>query len=170
MTKELLFAVDPSIKAMGFAVFFSYAAKRQLKHSAVIHPPNKAKSLGWVERLDLMVSQLTDLMDYWIDHYDVEPTIITVAIELPDYRTEAAANSGSIEKLVACVFTIRAICQARGYTPLLFPVRVWKGNVPKSVTQRRIIRDWGWTGTDHNEADAVGIGSFAIANRSRGLK
>lgn len=165
MTTETLFAVDPSIKAMGLAMFLRIGKKWKLKQSTVIHPPSKAKSLSWVRRLDIVVADFTT-------HIDSAATYgpITVAIELPDYRTEAAANSGSIEKLVACVFTIRAICQARGYTPLLFPVRVWKGNVPKSVTQRRIIRDWGWTGTDHNEADAVGIGSFAIANRSRGLK
>lgn len=86
-----------------------------------------------------------------------------VAIELPDYRTEAASNSGALEKLVAFVFSLRARMSPVARV-VLVPVRKWKGNLPKEITQRRVAKRWNWQGTDHNEADAVGIGDWLIQN------
>jgi hypothetical protein len=162
---KYLVCVDPSIKALGFAVFKktdAFWATWKLVTSTGIKLKNKDRGnpLSWVDRVDEMTSMVMDLL------LDATSGIENAAdamllIELPDYRTDAASNTGSIEKLVAFVFTLRAMASSFCKVTLV-PVRKWKGNTPKSITQARVAKHWNWSGRDHNEADAVGIGDWAI--------
>lgn len=164
MTKYLI-CVDPSIKALGFAVFKRTRLCRaawELVTSTCIRLKDKDRGnpLSWVNRIDEMTSMVMDLLLNATSGIENAADAMLV-IELPDYRTEAASNTGSIEKLVAFVFTLRAMASSFCKVTLV-PVRKWKGNAPKSITQARVVKHWNWSGTDHNEADAVGIGDWAI--------
>lgn len=163
---QVVIAIDPSIKALGFACFEVNGAKSSLLYSTAIYQA-KANSvtahnrkLEWIDRMDEMANQVIKLSS----KYQVRGRT-KVVIELPDYRTEAASNTGSLDKLIAMVFTLRAKFESIGCPVNFAPVTVWKGNTPKSITQMRIKRKWGWNGDDHNEADAVGIGSWFISRR-----
>lgn len=152
-----IYSIDPSIKMLGFAVFKQTVEGRwTLASSRVVKSPGECLG-NWVDRLDWMTAKASELIGLPSVH-----GLSTVVIELPDHHTAAAKNTMSIEKLTALVFSIRAAALQKSFVVKLAPVRTWKGNCPKEITQRRARKHWGWTGSDHNEADAVGIGGWLI--------
>lgn len=163
---QTLLCVDPSTRTLGWAVFRIGDGASFIK-AGVIHKGvdedalNEAwPTIEWIDRIDRMVSAVRLVA--------IEHRCTAAAIELPQVFQSAAGQgasaSGSIIKLVAAAFSIRSDLYAieRMETVLMVPVNRWKGTVPKEITQMRIRRAWDWKGSDHNEADAVGIGDWYI--------
>jgi len=78
-------------------------------------------------------------------------------------KGQAASNSSAILKLVAMVYCMAGALKAL-FTEnvVLVPVQQWKGNVPKEITQKRVLKHWGCKSGDDNITDAVGIGDWYI--------
>lgn len=161
-----LWCVDPSLKAMGFARFELYAEKDALAESGVIRGQ---KDGGTWARTDWCVDALGGLME----ESPVGWANVLVLIEEPAHYDggagTAARNSGAILKLLGLAASIRGRVISYGGHVIMVPVRRWKGTVPKAVTARRIQRAWNWTGSDHNEADAVGIGDWWLRKGGQDL-
>lgn len=157
-----LLSIDPSTKTLGWALFDrrNGSADWRLVRSSYIRRRPKA---DWMQGIDDMVAQLMGVAK----KYGVHVVVIEKPQVFGGNAGVAAANTESVMKLSACVWAIR---QAMRYVAPVMHVELvnvnkWKGQTPKSVTQMRVRRHWGWDGKDHNEADAVGIGDWWIRKK-----
>lgn len=157
-----VFAIDPGTKLLGWSHFIlNHNAKTAvLVTSGIIQ---QSRSDEWIKRIDQTVDQVMEALT----HTNGLPT--QVLIEQPENfgsgRGSAVTNSGAVNKLIACVFQIKGAVRVAHpkYKVQLLPVRQWKGNVPKHITQKRIARHWGVTEFDStDESDAIGIGDYWI--------
>lgn len=177
-------SIDPAGRHMGWAFFELLPTRRaHLVVSGGIDTPPAPKanlelsmgSNGWVQNVDSVVNELGRIYAQLQAEYKFSDSEVLVLVELPDVygsaTGQAASNSGAIIKLMAVVFAVRTIFVAWGCKCLLYPVRVWKGTLPKEITQKRIVKYWRWGenahrstrgNINHNEADAVGIGDYHI--------
>ncbi len=174
--------IDPSIKALGWSLFKLGFEDPPDGQKASRITSAKFGSCGaillgksfedtsdsdprlypvWMAKLDEMAGQIA-----WMASNN---GVSLAGIEQPEIwggtrsgRSEAAVNSGAILKLNAAAFSIRQALMGLSVSVTMIPVRRWKGNSPKLVTQRRIERAWGVSGVNHNAADAVGIGDWYI--------
>lgn len=158
----MLFTIDPSIKALGWALFdldSTWIDSGFLRN-------NISATDHWIRAIDAQRHQIVSLLHRRPPRH--------IAIELPEHfgassgRSAAAQNSGAIMKLVACTFTLReaarsAVPQAKIH---MIPVRVWKGQTKKPQTLHRIRRRFPSIPPSHlednNEVDALGIGDWVL--------
>jgi len=181
-----LLSVDPSICDLGWAVF--YWTGHTMDDSGEVSKQGRARLLvsGHI-RNKSFTDEFLDTIDpaawaIWVHSLDVmaknvfrlahEEGVSEAIIEMPEVwggskRGIAANNSGAIMKLTAFVFTLREALSFGGIPVYLVPVRVWKGQQPKSITKKRVSKHWGWLGTNHNECDAVGIGGWFLRNERK---
>jgi Holliday junction resolvasome RuvABC endonuclease subunit len=161
--------IDPGTQALGWAVCDLSGGVRRVASGALVQERVKGRG-DWLRRVDEMVKGVVEIVER------LDPRV--VVIEKPELfgsgRGMAAAGSGSVEKLMAMVYTLRAvlICDAGFLTSNveLVPVSRWKGQVPKSVTLLRVRRAFpAWRGTTHDEADALGIALWWADTRKRGV-
>lgn len=176
-----LLCIDPSIRALGWAVFkIVTASTARLVDSGCIRLGKewRGKDVDWMARMDHMVDCVGDLMLRRLNLGD--PYSYEVLIELPEHfgagagvrvsgRAAAAQNSDAVLKLFGFVMVLRAMVRGAGADVTLVKVSTWKGQMPKKVTAARVQRRWGWEGIDDNESDAVGLGDWLLY-RERGLK
>jgi hypothetical protein len=174
-TEPLLF-VDPSIKAMGWAVFLlkytnprdATARSASYFDSGVLRQGKDEDddgSLEWVDRVDASVEFLKTLDETYEFH--------GLRIEMPStyggHKGSPAAASGAIMKLAFQVASIRSVFQQRSAGAILVPVSRWKGTTPKDITHRRIRKYWNVSKSDHNEMDAIGIGDWYFRKHLKGV-
>lgn len=165
---DVVYAIDPATKVLGWAKFvMPHNNTAYLADSGYIRQRSDKEESpqAWIGRLDKMVDQVRELI--LMDLIFKNGGSVVVLIELPDTysggRGEAASASGAIMKLSSFVFALRQeMCHIKGVGVILYPVRKWKGTTKKEATQLRARKHWGWSGSDHNEADAVGIGDYHI--------
>lgn len=173
MTRVL--SIDPSIKAMGWAILDVHTLNPAPKMSHIISGCLKQtkdydleKAADLLKRIDECTSFSRDLIAKHRPHYVVieEPQIFGAG---GTDKASAANNSGAVLKLNAVVYSIRSMVQYSDFRhdprpplPILLKVTKWKGNSPKRVTQLRVQRDLGVDFSDHNQMDAIGIGRYFI--------
>ena len=156
---KVILAIDPGTRKVGWAIFLIRPRPRlsELWDSGSIQLP---KQDDWIDRIDQLGQRLTEYLDQrW-------PTPDQILIELPTNftgtgRGQAATNSGSVNKLIACVFQLKGMFKYLAPVELV-PVRKWKGNTKKHVTELRIFRHWAKVGKTNDESDAIGIGDWYI--------
>lgn len=88
------------------------------------------------------------------------PTIDTVAIEWP-FVGGGAAPPEDILKLQFIVGWLSCVCNSWGAKLVFVPVHVWKGQMSKELTTKRIVAQLGeefMQDLDNHALDAVGIG------------
>ena len=148
-------AIDPSIRKLGFAQFNINKKKK----TATLECAELYKVTGndWIECIDEMIRNLL----YPIRNAEI------VLIELPHIYTVgkrgvAAGNSESIMKLCAFVFALRQHLIENDQEVILIPVAKWKGQVPKSITKKRIKKRWNFTHKSNDVVDACGVGDYYI--------
>lgn len=162
-----ILAVDPSIRACGFALASHGKARENrgfsLTESGVI--VSKSDVNRW-ERIDQITDDLQEMVPESVRSGDQN---MVVVVEMPQAmksaQGQAAANAGDTLILAALVGSIRAAMREYGMVSVeCLTVSKWKGNAPKRITQRRIAKRWGEF-MDHNEADAVGILDWYVNKR-----
>jgi len=155
--KKIL-CIDPSVQSLGWAVFELYEAYGVLINTGEI----KIRKSNWIYRLDFMINQLYKLF--------ILESIDLILIEQPiiyySGRGAVAANSESIMKLCSFVFAVRQMFLDYFHAEVqLVDVRKWKGQIPKSVTQKRNKKHWNFESDNDDISDAVGIGDWYIRKR-----
>lgn len=157
-----LLAIDPSTKALGWAVFeIGGKGACRLIESGVMRQRNddgEDDSPAWLVNLDEVVEKIRCVAT----EHGASLAVIEQPQMFSSARGKAAAASGSVLKLTAVAFALRERLRVMGMNVTMVPVSRWKGQTPKKITQMRVRRVWGWEGADHNEADAVGIGDWWI--------
>ena len=185
--EKYLFCIDPSIRSLGWAEFHLdlrnnksryinsgqikadeenkdfklWDKNRKLSYAAdpVLCNLNKKRhdANDWVLKIDYMVDCVYDHAQSIVNKFDV-------IIELP-YGARVM-NADDITKLTSFCFAVRALLVTCDSVKDIYlaPVSVWKGQVSKEMTQRRINRTWGLDlgKSRADEADAIGIGTFYI--------
>lgn len=154
-----LLAIDPGTRRTGWAVFQVDLVAKYVCSSVI---EIKNKELSWIQRIDFIVIKVFNLLSsYKIDRVIIEQPETFIGSQ----RGNAAANTGTVAKLMALVFAIRTAVKyykKRKVEVVLIPVRKWKGNVPKEVTQKRIKRYWGLDIESLDEADSIGLADYYV--------
>jgi len=143
-------ATDPGISGTGFAVF---KERKLVKHGNLY-----SKKSNWIDKsFDLSIQ---------LEHIYEEENCEKIFIEWPSNFTgskkgQAAINMNSINKL-ACFIGMVLQRIPNGY---LIPVQIWKGQVPKQVTQYRVDQKYPYRGIKNHATDAVGLGMFVLGKK-----
>jgi len=186
---KYILAIDPSLRSLGWALFKIKKQKDKkpkvslfksgqfkaadttkdfkfylLNRSGLPNPVLANKGIhdanDWVLRIDYMTGKVYEAWCAWTQQCDDT----TVVIELP-YGAQAN-NAGDITKLTSLCFALREMFLIEDDVSQVYyaPVGVWKGQLSKELTQKRMNRLWGLTldSKRADEADAVGIGSYYI--------
>jgi hypothetical protein len=157
-------AVDPGINGTGWAVFEKgpkFNQKAAPVASGSIEPPDHKED--WSSRAIEIIRELEFRIKEW--------RIAMVYIEQPQFfeggKGLPAARDGDLVSLSMLTGMILGYLYANvGCIPCPIPVHTWKGSLPKSVCNNRVLlkmKALGWkpvTNTTH-ELDAVGLGLFA---------
>lgn len=155
-----LLCIDPGTRKMGMAEFKVNHKARTAKLTRYFVVLVPKSSGAWRDRIDLMANEA---MSFCNTH---KPHIVLIEepqLFLGSAKGRAASNSGAVLKLVAMVYCMVGALKALITDKVItVPVRSWKGNVPKSITQKRVAKYWGCKSGDDNITDAVGIGDWYI--------
>lgn len=163
MAASYVIAIDPSVSSCGIARwrFTTWARWEKALPPEEVHlwhPPSKAKA--WHEKMNWMARAL----DIYIAEADLP--IHSVGCELPMMVRgggEVVANSGALVKLSCCVGAFAGVCAMHDVEFVPVPVHDWKGQLPKTMVNRRIKKLLGAANCREFRADiwdAVGIGLY----------
>lgn len=130
--------IDPGIN-LGWALF----SGKKLKEYGTI----SGKGKTWDDKVQYVIDDLP--------HFPIEKLFI----EWPSFQSMEAQNTGSIIKLA---YLIGRVQERLDTTTELIPVIVWKGNLPKEVTQERAEVFFQKKGFKSHAADAVALGQYVI--------
>ena len=158
---KYILTIDPGTKNLGWAIFKLLPKnKAELINSGFIKISTKEKD--WAKRIDLICIDLLNV--YWKYHLHFARLLIELPETFGGRKGQAASNSGSVGKLMACVFQIKGVISREfpQFNVDLIPVRTWKGNLPKERTEYRVEKYWGKKGETNDESDALGIGDWYI--------
>jgi len=156
-----ILTIDPGTKNLGWAIFKLVTKnKARLIESGFIKVSTKEKD--WIKRIDLICMELLNI--YWRYHLHDALLMIELPENFGSHKGMAASSSGSVGKLMACVFQIKGVISREfpHFEISLIPVRTWKGNLPKERTEYRIQKYWGRGGETSDESDAIGLGDYWI--------
>jgi hypothetical protein len=154
-----MLAIDPSIRECGWA----FVGPDRVIESGVIKTRSGSDE-EWVQRAALVCEEVMDLRNRFVCRGVGENRCV---VELPALwgasdRGAASSNSSAVFKLTTLVGMITGGLICSGWDIRLVSVQRWKGNVPKHITMMRVQRATGWTGKNHNESDAIGLGLWAL--------
>lgn len=153
-----MFSLDPGLGGTGWA----YWGEGRLQEVGIVH--DKAKDDTLAARCGGIVGQLQGRMPSASTAFGP----VTLFIEMPQAMSNAkglAAQAGSVYKLA---FLVGYIASAfHKYDVITVTPMEWKGQLPKDVVQRRIIRILGVRpcvklNIRSHAWDAVGLGLWAL--------
>jgi len=151
--------IDPGIGGTGYAVFRNLQRKwkktrRPLK-TGMVPPPDKDHRVSWQHKVVWYSNQLRiELCNY---------NLTNAYIEMPEFWTRSAKSyastkQGNLFKLAYLVGAIGdMLYMHHSIIPELLAPSKWKGQLSKSVVDKRIRRAIGKNYPEH-VSDAVGIG------------
>lgn len=158
-----LLAVDPSLRATGYAYFRNGALARVgLKCTKLA---DRAEAAAWIGR------------EFAVEF--LRPVDVLV-IEVPQVY-QARFLKGDPNDLVSIALVAGNILQVPATVRRVISPHQWKGNVPKDVTKNRVLLNLSATereliqdhpapeGLKHNIYDAIGIGLWFQKQRSSAL-
>ena len=124
--------IDPSINDVGMAAVRDTISGPKVVQTVILHPQGNGLAFKLVNLRKLATSRLRDFCN--------KPQ--KVIIEWPEYFSSAtgvaAAKQGSLIKLVAAATTLIHCCMdAYDVQPTFVTPTVWKGQLPKSVIEKR---------------------------------
>jgi hypothetical protein len=127
------------------------------------YPAGRDGMMGWVYRSYWMVQRVLE-----IDGIGVNGELLSgVVVEMPYVHAgrigNVASRSGAILKLGFFVALVTQAFRGVGVPVELVTPRFWKGQAPKTVTQKRVYQVWGvGEGYPDDEIDAIGIGDWFV--------
>jgi hypothetical protein len=149
-----LMAIDPGLQGTGFAIW-------ERDHPRVPQLTGVVRGDGgknWMRRVDRIAQEVADLAD----NYGVR-LIVCEMMEMQQSARAKMAWSGDLQRTLVLIGTIHGLTKSFCPTFTLTPPSEWKGQLPKSVTIRRVQKCVGRDncerlGIKTHAWDAVGIG------------
>jgi len=153
-----LLAVDPSINSLGWAIFDD---EKLVRSGVLLSSADDKRNPSLEDRMSTMIRRL--------DAVCQEEFLDTVIIEQPQswgaYKSVASTHSGSL--LILHIFV--GALWAWGFTlgigdrgAKLIKVHTWKGQIPKTLTYKRVVELYGGSPQKYDESDAIGLGTWYI--------
>lgn len=149
-----LLAIDPGLNSLGWALW----ERKQVKSCA----PSQVGLLKGPRKLDVP-ERARWLGDALLDiiRHDIQFEVVS---EFPAYHGSPLGwQTGDLQKLTFLVGVIAGVLQPRTFT--IVTPREWKGQMPKDVVIRRLIKRFGSEATidwKKDAWDAVGIGLWKL--------
>jgi len=104
----------------------------------------------------------------------VYPKRDVAVIEQPQlwgaYKSVASAQSGALLSLHILVGALFWYCNKNFFRTKLIPVSVWKGQLPKRVTKKRMETKYDVKFATDDESDACGLGDYYLTKIEGKLK
>ena len=153
---ERVVSVDPGIDG-GWASWLGTEWKKELppEDTGLVRPRGKSKD--WATRLDSSLDQWVELLREWRWEH--------MLIEWPKFMEsgggQTVARTDALVKLAATCGRIVQVFRGEDIPVTLVPVADWKGQLPKEVVNKRIVKRLGEAACEDFEThawDAVGIG------------
>lgn len=167
MQDKWVLTIDPSIRNLGWSFFFKQGRRKvELIESGHLRTTKKEREKWgkkeWEGAVDAMIDKVWQLVT---SMRACHPGNLTVLIEMCAVygggRGTVASASEAVLKLGCFTYALRQMLKSElNLKVVLVGVRQWKGTVPKHITMLRARKHWDWKGTDHNEADAIGLGTW----------
>ena len=160
-----LLSIDPGLGGTGYVFWF---AGRPLK-AGNIYPAKPAQRKDDLESGEELLNRANEIYNRLMDIVGVQLHPLTVVIEFPEYqeglRGRTARSTGSIDKL-AFLIGVLAGSFGNDYRVIMPRVRDWKGQLPKEVVTRRMLKHYGLDlcvklNVRAHAWDALGIGHWA---------
>ena len=168
-------AVDTGLSALGYAVWLNVKTPSTTVVAPMTCGVIKGKNtksndpLSWVKDADQIITDFYSALDgtgyFNIDPYPIcEPPPCYQVLEWPEFRSSSMGLAAA-----SSVLKLAYMCGMHGGVAnphvkhVLAPVRDWKGQLPKEIVNKRIVRAIGRTAEDGTKFgshawDAVGIG------------
>ena len=87
-------------------------------------------------------------------------------IEMPEvwggFKAAMSTKTGVLHKLFFFVGALWQWGRESGLSPILVPVREWKGQLPKEITRKRVEDKFCIKTKNTHEADAIGLGLYYL--------
>lgn len=133
--KMLAVGIDPDTKATGVAVVQAFNGGLQIVHVGLVRAKGRKTSDRRVEMARNLQRDLCRL------YLNISYTPTAVAIEWMKLRPKGEKNPNSIVDLNGISGMCVVACQQLGAEHVFTPIpSEWKGTVPKSVHQKRVLR------------------------------
>lgn len=155
-------AIDPSINNCGVAITWSQTCSWCYYDLITTAPGDDLlRSFNIAQNISLWVQ----------DHFPAgfrgpggfpKWDFLTVVIEVTEPRgyAEQITRQAGVYKLITVTSAIFSRFRELGATVIPYPVRKWKGQVPKHIIRQRLIKIYNWDIEeikDDNIVDAIGI-------------
>ena len=153
--KKIFLTIDPGLSGTGI---ISWDTKKSWSKDIIYEDAKLFKPHGkdWMINAEIMSIDIKNYYkNYFIEHIYIEfPQVFQSSLG------QAASNRGDILKLAFFIGCIRGVFLDSGFEPIL--VSKWKGQLPKSETERRckrILPKILWVNSEHLW-DAIGLGLY----------
>lgn len=152
--------VDPGLNGTGWALLYNESGETVLhSHGIFFHGITDSlvrRSMHYSEDLQNTLKQFMDKVN-------------EVCIEYPAYFDTTSGNMiakrGDLTKLTFLVGVLTKTVQSLKIKVTLVPVNTWKGQLPKEVVKRRILKKLGENqcrNLKSHDWDAVGLGLYGL--------
>lgn len=165
---SMILAIDPSIANLGWAIL-TYEpgtdAHPRIECSGTVK--RKTSNLSPEHRINSILEGLEDEIVNWF----CRATNGTIVIEQPQlwgsYKSTASLHSGALLGLHILTGALYWWGTTHVKEVHLIPVTEWKGQLPKSVTRKRMEKKYDVKFETFDESDAVGLGDYFIGTMTK---
>lgn len=154
-----LMAIDPGLQGTGVAIWTKQGARPTM--ATVIRGRGKT----WIDRVDHVANEVYELA---VEH-DVRSVISEMMEMHQSPRAQMMWKTGDLQRTIFLIGSIHGMCTGAGGVVhfTVTPPSEWKGQLPKGVTIRRIVKLLGERAVRDLEIqthawDAVGIGLWHL--------
>ncbi len=160
----MILAIDPSVRNLGWAVLGPPNENPQLIEFGTV----KCDTVGLPDetRMNTVIAGLEDAArEYLLE-------LTHIVIEKPQlwgaYKSVASMHSGDLLGLHILTGALYwwASTIVQSHNTFLIPVSTWKGQLPKTVTQKRMESRYGVKFATDDESDACGLGTHYLTKMS----
>jgi len=153
--KMRLIAVDPSIRACGYAVFSLGRGGYVLTSQYGVFTVPADKEFSWRARLHFILQQLNNLFQSYKGS--------VLVLEMPDHL-KAGIKERDMYKLAYLCGAIEMSAFVNKLSTTLIEPHEWKGSMKKEITTKRVNKTFGLAfranTIEHNIADAIALGTW----------
>ena len=151
-----LMAIDPGLQGTGVAI---WTKDRPVPVLATVLTSKGAESKDWIHRVSRISEQIQDLA---MEH-DVQEVVCEMMEMHMSARAQMMWKSGDFQRTLFLIGAMYGVTESFVVKWSVTPPSQWKGQLPKSITIKRVRRILGdracaRLGIDKHAWDAVGIG------------
>lgn len=143
-------SIDPGLAGTGWAVWNKTG--RLKKHGVLTPKASAVSKKAFLARELCNIAQVEKVVEAWIEY----------PAKFGGVKGNMVANRGDLVKLAELVGYIEAALNMLDITVEPIPVMKWKGQLPKDIVIKRILRILPDCKAKSHDWDAIGIGLYKL--------